>query len=96
MTPRVARLQWDDANLGHIALHFVTRDEVEQAFFDTFSTLEHFDEVTGEKRYRMLAKAPDGPVLAIVFVIRQQSIRTVTAYSAKGKLLAKYRREATR
>ena len=95
MTPRIARFEWDNANLGHIAKHLVAREEVEQAFLDPFSILDLYNNDRGERRYRMLAETSDGRVLIVIFAIRKQSIRTVTAFSAKSKLLAKYRRRET-
>lgn len=90
MTPRIARFQWDVANLAHIARHSVTSVEVEEAFLDVFARTEGSLRRNGELRFRMLGETREGRVLVVVFSIRQGQIRTVTAHSAKGKLLAQY------
>jgi uncharacterized DUF497 family protein len=38
----------------------------------------------------MMGETHEGRVLTVVFTIRGGEIRPITAYSAKGKLLARY------
>jgi uncharacterized DUF497 family protein len=90
VSPRIARFQWDEANLAHITLHLVSRDEVEQAFLDDLARLEGSQIVNGEARNQMIGGTKDGRVLAVIFVIRRGEIRPVTAYTAKGRVLARY------
>lgn len=90
MSPRIAKFQWDDANLKHLLRHKVSREEVEQAFLDPFARLEDNVRRNGEVRFQMLGQTMEGRVLTVIFVIRNGEIRPVTAYSAKGRLLARY------
>jgi uncharacterized DUF497 family protein len=71
--------EWDVHNIGHIARHDVTPMEVE--------------EVTGrrhvivpaaarrrEKRWKLFGRTTAGRYVVVVFTIRQDRMRTVTAY----------------
>jgi uncharacterized DUF497 family protein len=90
VSPRIARFQWDEANLAHIARHGITRAEVEQAFLDPSARVEGNAIREGEVRFQMLGETHAGRVLTVIFIIRGGEIRTVTAYPANGGLLARY------
>ena len=85
MSPRVAKFDWDKANLAHIARHSVTQSEVEEAFLDERSFLKRFDIRQAERRYTMLGMTADGRLLLVVYIIRLGAIRAVTAYTANRK-----------
>lgn len=90
VSPRIAKFQWDEANLAHIACHEMTRLDVEEAFLDPFALLEGNVSRKGEVRFRMLGQIADGRVISIVFVIRTGEIRAVTAHPVKGRRLLRY------
>lgn len=90
MSPSVATFDWDEANIGHIALHDVVPAEVEQTVRDPFCTLESSEERHGEVRYRVIGETAEGRILNVIFEIRRRRIRTVTAYTAPKKKQAEY------
>lgn len=84
--------EWDDANLDHIALHGVEPEECEDAFinpgrqpFNTYST-------ANETRYGIVGRSNAGRILIVVFTLRSQFIRVVTARDASVREKRQYRR----
>ena len=79
---------WDDANLGHIALHSVTREEAEEVL-NGFAFEVDFYTVDGEERVEELGMTRAGRILKIVTTVRSGLVRVVTAYDAvKAEKLA--------
>ncbi|HTX75965.1 MAG TPA: BrnT family toxin [Terracidiphilus sp.] len=74
---------WDDENIGHIAKHQVTPEEVEQVLINDPLDV-HFDpDVNGEERWTYLGETNAGRILNAVITIRGDKIRVVTAYEAE-------------
>jgi hypothetical protein len=48
LSPRVAKFQWDEANISHIARHLVVTGEVEDSFLDSCSFLVNSEWRDGE------------------------------------------------
>ena len=91
MSPRIARFDWDAGNLGHIARHDVSSDEVQEAILDRFCMLESSEVRSGHLRYRATGETVAGRIVTVIFEIRDGSIRTVTAYTAPKKKQIAYR-----
>jgi len=85
MSPRIAKFDWDDANVEHIARHEVVPKEVEEAFLDPFAIIKEHGIRFGEMRYSMLGRTAEDRLLMIAYTIRRGAIRTVTAYTARRK-----------
>ena len=90
MSSRVARFEWDEENVRHLALHGVFAGEVEEAFLDAFQLLLGRTEHEGEARFSMVAGTFGGRVLVIVFTHCRRAIQAITAYPAKGGVLRRY------
>jgi hypothetical protein len=72
-------LDWDAANLGHIARHRVTPGEVEQVFANApmiVGTQEHPE----EERCLCFGRTNLGRFLTVVYTERKGKIRVVTVY----------------
>jgi uncharacterized DUF497 family protein len=78
---------WDKANMGHIARHRVLPHEVEQLFANKAVDID-FDVVNGEERWTSIGHTRQLRILVVVWTMRDESIRPVTAFEA-GKGLAK-------
>jgi uncharacterized DUF497 family protein len=71
---------WDDANVGHLnERHNLTADEAVEAFYAPM-VLVTFQERSGEFRRIAVGRTRAGQCLVIVYVLRQQRIRILTAF----------------
>jgi uncharacterized DUF497 family protein len=67
-------------NIGHIALHGVTPIEVEQ-IIERRHVIIPAAPKRNEKRWKLLGRTAAGRYLVVVFTIRRNKIRTITAYT---------------
>lgn len=73
--------EWDDSNTGHLKMHRVLTAEFEQVINSEPLYIE-YQEVSGEERYKALGETDNHRILVVVFTIRGEKIRAVTAYPA--------------
>lgn len=79
MDPPPANFDWDAANRDHLARHAVSVEEAEQCYRnDPLVIEEQF--INGEDRYLALGETDAARRLALVFTLRSNRIRFVTAY----------------
>jgi hypothetical protein len=83
------RFDWDQANTEHIASHHVTPEEVEQVFANDEMDID-YDVTGGEERWTVLGQTDQMRVLIVVFMMRDEFVRTVTAYEAGARARAEY------
>ena len=76
---------WDKANVEHIRGHGVTPDEVLEVFANEASDLR-YEVVNGEERWTSVGHTNALRILVVVWTMRGESVRTVTAFDA-GKLV---------
>ena len=88
---RLPAFDWDDANLAHIARHGVLPAEAEQVVLGASLPLTK-DERRGEDRYTELGETTEGRLLLVVWTWRRRRIRVVTAFPAKRKWRALWKR----
>ena len=69
---------WDKANVAHIARHKVAPEEAEQALFNDPMELD-YDVVKGEERWTSAGHTNKLRVLVIVWTLRGDAVRVVTA-----------------
>ena len=81
---------WDDANRGHLARHNVSPGEAEQAILDPHAIVVEIESGIGEDRTKAVGMTASGRVLAVVFTLRGEAIRPITAYTAPARLEALY------
>ncbi len=90
------RFEWDDGNKDKNWLkHQVSATEAEEVFFDAdkklatdiIHTIEH------EKRFILLGKSRVGRLLFVVFTIRDENIRVISARDVKRKEKPLYGKE---
>jgi uncharacterized DUF497 family protein len=80
---------WDDANVEHIRGHEVTPDEVAQIFANEATDLR-YDVVNGEERWTSIGHTDVMRILVVVWTMRGESVRTVTAFDAGKRVAAEY------
>ena len=80
---------WDRANVEHIALHRVGLDEVEEIFENDECNID-YDVIGGEERWTALGETNAGRVLIVVFTLRAEQIRVVTAFEASHTVRVQY------
>ena len=73
---------WDEANVGHVARHNVTPEEVEQVFANDPMELGA-DVVDGQERYTAVGHTNRLRVLVLVWTMRGGATRPITAFDAK-------------
>jgi len=72
--------EWDVHNVHHVALHDVTPSEVEEAAAGCHVIIPAASKKK-EKRWKLFGRTSDGRFLVVVFTIRLNKLRTVTAYT---------------
>jgi uncharacterized DUF497 family protein len=83
------KFDWDEANIGHIARHGVTPEEVEQAFANNPLVVLAVLERSGEERVLCAGFTDGGRPLQFVYTVRRGRIRVVTAHTASRKVREK-------
>jgi len=71
---------WDSHNVGHVARHGVDPAEVEEAF-GRAHVIAPAKEVSGENRWTLFGTSAARRYLAVVFTIREERVRCVTAHT---------------
>jgi uncharacterized DUF497 family protein len=80
---------WNKANIEHIALHRVTPVEVEQVFANDPAYVG-YDEDGSEPRWTVMGHTNDLRVLVVVWTLRGDAIRSVTAWEASRRVRERY------
>ena len=85
------RFDWDQDNIGHVAKHKVTPEEVEQVLSNDPLFIEtRIDLRSGEERILELGHTNAGRVLFVAWMVRDGFVRPITAYPANRKTRADY------
>ncbi len=84
--PEPLEFEWDEANKIKIRLrHNITTIEAEQAFFSNYSIFSDDKHSAREKRYQIVGPNNAGQILFIVFTLRNNKIRIISARLASKK-----------
>jgi uncharacterized DUF497 family protein len=83
------RFDWDPGNLSHIESHEVTAAEVEEAL-NGLLLYDPLYERDGEQRASVYGRTTAARILKIVFTIRGERLRVVTAHTAKKRERKRY------
>jgi uncharacterized DUF497 family protein len=82
---------WDDSNKAHLDRHAVSPEEAEQVILGGSLSLG-MEERSGEDRHTELGRTSSGRLLVVVWTWRRGKVRVVTAFPAKRKWRAHWRR----
>ena len=80
---------WDRANTEHIASHDVSPDEVEQVFVNDEMDID-YDVIGGEERWTVVGQTDQARVLIVVYTMRDDLVRPVTAFEAGSRMRDRY------
>lgn len=78
-------LDWDDANIKHIAEHNLTPAETEEVLLSDPLEYDFDPDVNGEPRWTYLGETVAGRILVVVIAMRGEKARVVTAYDAERR-----------
>lgn len=80
---------WDGGNISHIALHDILPGEVEEVFGGDAADVG-FEVVNGEERWTSIGHTAALRVLVVVWAMRGDRVRTVTAFEAGKRAASEY------
>lgn len=84
--PDPIEFEWDDANINKNRKHDVNFIEAEEPFFDPNKVLlGDFKHLKEESRYLVIGKTKSDRLLFIVFTIRKNKIRVISARDLNKK-----------
>jgi uncharacterized protein len=89
MSEPPVEFDWDESNLRHLARHRISRAEFEQAMTNDPVFLDFSDE-SGEARWYAVGATDRLRVLYLVFTIRDERTRPITAWDASRNLQEAY------
>ncbi|NDJ11332.1 MAG: BrnT family toxin [Acidobacteriia bacterium] len=81
--------EWDEANVGHIGRHDVSPQEVEQVFANGGTDL-NYELVRREERWITVGHTSSVRVLIVIWTMRGELVRVVTAFNAGKAMGAEY------
>ena len=81
LTTGLIGFDWDAGNADkNSARHAVSRAEAEEIFFNRPVLLaEDVRHSAGERRYNLLGRTNGGRLLSVIFTVRQQLVRVISA-----------------
>lgn len=86
-------LDWDDANLEHVARHGVEPAEVEEALEDPDRiSIGARRDPSGERRRAVVGRTENSRILTVFLTLRDGHLRPVTARDADEAERRRYRR----
>lgn len=83
---------WDRANIEHVGQHGVSPREVSEVFANETLDLA-YEVVNGEERWTSIGHSNGLRVLVIVWAMRGEAIRPITAFEAGKRLTSDYVRQ---
>lgn len=84
--PVPLEFEWDEHNLNKVRLrHNITQIEAEQPFFSDYAIYYDDKHSASEKRFQLIGPDSEGIILFIVFTIRFNKIRVISARRTSRK-----------
>jgi len=81
---------WDSGNTRHIARHGITSGEIEEVFANDPADIG-FETVEGEGRWTAIGHSDSLRILIVVWTMRGEAVRPITAFEAGRRLRDAYR-----
>jgi uncharacterized DUF497 family protein len=86
---RIDGFDWDTANVGHVLRHSVSPSEVEETV-RRYHVVIPAETIQGEERWKLFGRTAADRYLVVVFTIRRNLFRTITAYPMNAAERRKY------
>ena len=83
---------WDEANEEHVALHGLEPYEVEEAMEDPKRVSFSAYNAPSERRYSIVGATVGGRIIRVIYTLRNDKIRAITAWDAKKSEQRRYKR----
>jgi len=85
--PEPLKFEWDKGNIDkNVKKHGITNENAEKIFLEEKSIFsEDIKHSKIEKRYQILGESRKGQVLSVVFTIRNEKVRIISARQANQK-----------
>ena len=98
MIGRGLNFDWDEANLGHIAQHDVTRDEAEQVVLNGPLDIEMqlAERDNDKERLLQVGETEKGRILQLLTTWRGGKVRVISAWDAPKQIKTYYLAEMRR
>jgi len=87
--PADLSFDWDSGNTRHIARHGITGAEVEEIFAHDPAAIG-FETIEGEGRWTVIGHTNSLRFLVVVWTMRGQDVRPITAFEAGKRLRDAY------
>ena len=85
------QFEWDEGNTGHLARHGISPVEAEDAILDPHALMVEI-QTGGEERVKAVGLTTGGRIVVVVFTLRGEAIRPITAYEAPIRIQQTYLR----
>lgn len=86
------RFDWDEGNEEHVLDHGVESAEVQEALLDEGRIGHDARNVLGERRWAVIGATDAGRILLLVYTLRGENIRAVSARVANDAQKRRYRK----
>lgn len=83
---------WDEANEEHVALHGLTPEDVEEAVEDPRRFFIPTYNTATERRYGVVGATFGGRIIRVIYTLRNDAYRIVTAHDASKSEKGRYKR----
>jgi uncharacterized protein len=90
---RLEGFDWDEGNRSKCAEHGVSVEEIEAVFQGRMMVSPDVAHSQDESRYRAVGKTPAGRAVFIVFTLRNEKIRPLSARYMHAKEIQKYEKD---
>jgi uncharacterized DUF497 family protein len=68
----MVEFEWDDDNIGHLARHGISRDEVEEVFYGRVLRLRH--RTDAPDRHHILGRTASGRYLVVLYQTKARGV----------------------
>lgn len=94
--PKLIKFQWDNGNTGKNLKHSVSDQEAEEVFLDKKKKIfkDHLHS-SKEERFRVIGKTKQERLLFIVFAVRPENVRVISARDINRKEVSLYEKKAS-
>lgn len=87
---------WDDANIEKLAAHGIEPTEAEDAILDPDAVPTRAHAAIGTPRRARIGMSEAGRIIVVVYTIRDERFRVITAFDASDQKKRQYRRGMTK